>query len=180
VFSIMVDALRRLQDDLTAATPPHRVMARVTRGLHELSAHLRPFHVEEAQQVAGRLVDVPGRGQALVPVVHFDDATRATGRVTFGRYYLGENGAVHGGVIALLFDELMGRLATASGGIPSRTAYLHVNYRRITPAGRELRVKCQVERREGRKFYIVGVLLHGDTICADFEGLFLALLPGQQ
>ncbi len=179
-FSTMVDALRRLQDDLTGAVPTHQAMGWVTRRLRELSTHLRPFHVDESRQIAGRLVDVPGRGQALVPVVHFEDDTRTTGRVAFGRYYLGDNGAVHGGAITLLFDELLGRLAIAtSGDAPSRTAYLHVNYRSITPVGRVLRVECRLDRREGRKAFMVGVLLDGDTVCADAEGLFLSLLPGQ-
>lgn len=176
----MVDALRRLQDDLTGAVPTHRSMVWVTRRLRDLSTHLRPFQVDESRQIAGRLVDAPGRGQALVPVVQFEDDTRMTGRVTFGRYYLGDNGAVHGGAITLLFDELLGRLAIAtSDGAPSRTAYLHVNYRSITPVGRDLRVECRLDRREGRKAFMVGVLLDGDTVCADAEGLFLSLLPGQ-
>jgi hypothetical protein len=71
------------------------------------------------------------------------------GRVAFGRFYLGGNGAAHGGAIPLVFDEVMGRLANTGGRPPSRTASLHVNYRSITPIERELQLTARFDREEG-------------------------------
>ena len=124
---------------------------------------------------------IPGRGQALAPVVHVEEFTgeRARGHVTFGRFYLGGNGAVHGGAIPLAFDELMGRLANTGGRTPSRTAYLHVNYRSVAPVGRRLSIEARFGREEGRKRILHGEIRHGETVCADAEGLFVALRPGQ-
>ncbi|HLM05913.1 MAG TPA: PaaI family thioesterase [Blastococcus sp.] len=180
-FLAMIDALRTLQDDVTAAAPPPDVVAAAAQTLEELSQGLRPYAVPERQQVTGHLSTIPGRGQTMAPVLHVDEwgETFARGRVTFGRFYLGGNGAVHGGVIPLVFDEILGRLANTGGRTPSRTAYLHVNYRSITPVGAELRFEGRFDREEGRKRFLVGTLHDGDTLCADADGLFVALKPGQ-
>jgi acyl-coenzyme A thioesterase PaaI-like protein len=180
-FLDMIEALRRLQDDVTAAAPPAELVAEITHTLTTLSERLRPHAVPERDQVSGHQTDVPGRGQAMSPVITIDEADELTarGRVTFGRFYLGGNGAVHGGAIPLMFDELLGRLANSGGRVPSRTAYLHVNFRNITPVGRELRLEGRFESEEGRKRFLAGELYDGDTLCADAEGLFVQLRPGQ-
>lgn len=177
----MVEALRMLHDELTAAAPPAELVDELTRTFTSLSARLRPCAVGERRQIAGHLSDAPGRGQALVPALYIEhaDDQHARGRVTFGRYYLGGNGAAHGGAIPLVFDELLGRLANTGGRPPSRTAYLNVNFRRITPIGAELRFEGHLVREEGRKRFLAGTIHDGDTLCADAEGLFVALRPGQ-
>jgi acyl-coenzyme A thioesterase PaaI-like protein len=113
-----------------------------------------------------------------VELAEFSD-TYARGHVAFGRFYLGGNGAVHGGAIPLAFDELMGRLANTGGRPPSRTAYLHVNYRSITPIETRLAIEARFQAEKGRKRTLTGVLRNGDQVCADAEGLFVALRPGQ-
>lgn len=180
-FPEMIDSLRALQDRITAASPPEELVADITRTFANLSARLEPHEVGEHDQLTGHLVDLPGRGQTMAPVLHVDDADaeRARGRVTYGRFYLGGNGAVHGGAVPLVFDEIMGRLANSAGRAPSRTAYLHVDYRSITPVGAELRVEAWFDREEGRKRLLKGTLHHGDTLCAEAEGLFVVLRPGQ-
>ena len=180
-FLDMIEALRRLQDDVTAAAPPADLVDEVTRTLSSLSERLRPHAVPERDQFTGHQSDVPGRGQTLSPVITIEEADEhhARGRVTFGRFYLGGNGAVHGGAIPLMFDELLGRLANSGGRVPSRTAYLHVNFRSITPVGKELRLEGRFDREEGRKRFLAGELYDGDTLCADAEGLFVQLRPGQ-
>ena len=176
----MIDALRVLQDRITGAAPSTELAAEVSRTLTDLAVQLGEYAVDEPDQIADQ-VEVPGRAQALVPVVCLDeqDEQHAVGRVTFGRFYLGRNGAAHGGAIPLVFDDVLGRLAGAGGRSPSRTAYLHVNYRAITPVGRELQVTARFDREEGRKRFLSGELRDGGTLCADVEGLFVALRPGQ-
>jgi acyl-coenzyme A thioesterase PaaI-like protein len=180
-FLALVDALRDLQDDVTAAAPPTDVVAEAATALRELSERLRTYAVPEREQITGHLTGVPGRGQTMAPVLRIEEwsDTFARGRVTFGRFYLGGNGAVHGGAIPLVFDEILGRLANTGGRIPSRTAYLNVNYRSITPVGADLRIEGRFDREEGRKRFLTGALYDGDTLCADAEGLFVALRPGQ-
>jgi acyl-CoA thioesterase FadM len=180
-FPAMVDALRKLQDQLTGSSPPEQVASRIADTISALTRELAEYPVDERHQVAGRLAGIPGRGQCMTPAVEITEYsdTDARGHVYFGRFYLGGNAAVHGGAIPLVFDELMGRLANTAGRRPSRTAYLHVNYRNITPIETKLAIEAHFDREEGRKRFLTGVILDGDTICADAEGLFVALRPGQ-
>jgi acyl-coenzyme A thioesterase PaaI-like protein len=180
-FARMIDALRVLQDRITAARPPEEVAGRVAGVLSSLSEALGAFAVDERAQIAGHLATVPGRGQAMAPVVEIEEFTReyARGHVRFGRFYLGGNGAVHGGAIPLAFDELMGRLANTGARVPSRTAYLHVNYRNVTPIEKRLSIEARFASEEGRKRILSGWIRDGEVVCAEAEGLFVALRPGQ-
>jgi acyl-coenzyme A thioesterase PaaI-like protein len=176
----MIDALRVLQDRVTGAAPPADTVTDVARTLEKLTATLEPFTVSEAEQITGHRNDLPGRGQAFTPPLHVDewDAGHVLGHVTFTRFYLGGGGAAHGGAVPLIFDEVLGRLAN-TGRDRARTAYLHVNFRKITPIGVRLRVEAEVSREEGRKRFLTGALYDGDAVTADAEGLFVALRPGQ-
>jgi acyl-coenzyme A thioesterase PaaI-like protein len=177
-FGRLIEALRLVQERITAADPPSDVVTEAAEMLEKLSATLEPFAVPEVDQVAGRRIDLRGRGQTLVPpyeVLEWDDH-HVLAYVELSRFYLGRN-AAHGGVLSLMFDEILGRLATSR--TMARTAYLHVNYRSVTPIGRRLRLEARLDRVEGRKRFVTGRLLDGDTVTADAEGLFVALRPGQ-
>lgn len=115
---------------------------------------------------------------AAKAVVRDADADHVTGTVRYGRYFLGGNGAVHGGAVTLLFDEVFGRLAN-SHRTPSRTASLKTDYRAVTPVGVDIEVHVWLERIEGRKRFVRGTLTHGQTVPAEAEGLFIELLEGQ-
>ena len=179
-FHRMIKALTLVQDRIATAAASDDVVSRAALVLENLAADLAPYAVPERQQITGHRLDLPGRGQALVPAFHIDewDDKHATGRFTLGRYYLGGNGAAHGGVIPLVFDEVLGRLANTGRPI-ARTAYLHVNYRSITPIGPELRLEARIDREEGRKRFLTASMYEGDRLTADAEGLFVALRPGQ-
>ena len=60
-----------------------------------------------------------------------------------------------------------------------RTAYLHVNYRKIAPIEKDLQVQAGIDRIEGRKIFVAGRLLDGDDVLAEAEALFVRLKPGQ-
>jgi acyl-coenzyme A thioesterase PaaI-like protein len=179
-YPAMVEALRGFQDALAGAVPPDDLVAAVTSDLTRLTAELGRHQVPDREQLAGRLVTLPGRGQAMAPALHVEelDPDHVRGHVTFGRFFVGGNGAAHGGAIALIFDEMMGRLANTERR-PSRTAYLHVNYRSVTPLGRALHAEARLDRLDGRKRFLSAALRDGELICADAEGLFVELRPGQ-
>jgi acyl-coenzyme A thioesterase PaaI-like protein len=180
-FAQMIGAFRLLQERITGSVPPRSTLVEMTRVFGEFAATLEPFTVPERQQVTGHRIDLPGRGQALVPAFHADLSTdhEVRGRFTFSRYYLGGNGAAHGGTIPLIFDEVLGRLANAGGRPLSRTAYLNIDFRSITPIGVELRLEARFDREEGRKRFLSARIHHGDVLTAEAEGLFVALRPGQ-
>jgi acyl-coenzyme A thioesterase PaaI-like protein len=180
-FPALVSGMRRLQDLVVGSNPPDEVVAAAADAIGRLVDLLEPWEVPEGRSPAGRREDLPGRGHPLLLPVVFDERTddHLVGRVRFTRYHLGGNGAAHGGTVPLLFDEVLGRLSNSGGRPRARTAYLHVNYRAITPIGPELRVEARVEREEGRKRWVTGTLHHGDQLVADADGLFVVLRPGQ-
>jgi acyl-coenzyme A thioesterase PaaI-like protein len=103
-----------------------------------------------------------------------DDRKRVIGRGVFGSAYEGPPGCVHGGYVAAAFDEVLG-FANALSGTPGMTGTLTVKYRRPTPLHTELRFEAQFDRAEGRKIFTSGKLFAGETLCAEAEGLFIAV-----
>jgi hypothetical protein len=62
----------------------------------------------------------------------------------------------------------------------SRTAFLTVNYRRVTPLDVELTFEASRERVDGRKRWGTARLFDpSGALLSDAEGLFLQLRPGQ-
>ncbi|MGN6609290.1 MAG: PaaI family thioesterase [Jatrophihabitans sp.] len=176
-------AQRLVQSRLAGAAPPPDVMKDVTERLAEVAELLAAHQVPEADRYDGWRPDLPGRGLPALPAYVIDDETehRVAGRVTFSRFYLGGNGAVHGGAHSLLFDDVLGRVMNHHHRGVSRTAYLKVNYRRITPIEVELTFEAVLDRVEGRKRFGAARLFDpSGAVVADADALFLELLPGQQ
>ena len=90
---------------------------------------------------------------------------------TLGGAYEGPPGLVHGGVLSLLLDHVLGMVA-GTRGKPRMTAWVKVNYHRPTPLG-PLRVEAEVDRVEGFKTHAVGRVLCDGEVTADAEGLFI-------
>jgi acyl-coenzyme A thioesterase PaaI-like protein len=98
----------------------------------------------------------------------------------FSRYHVGGNSAVHGGVLPMLFDWLFGMIVRAANRPISRTAYLHVDYRKVTPINQPLVIRGRVDSVEGRKAFVSGELTDDDgALLAEGHGLMVRLLPGQ-
>jgi acyl-coenzyme A thioesterase PaaI-like protein len=169
----LVEVLRRLQD-LVACGEPTESRARHARDhLRQAVALLAEFKREPGGlNVRG---DISGRDDPLIVPVSMKrwDAGSAEGTVQFSVFHHGGGGGVHGGSIALLFDDFIGRLANFQQ--VTRTAYMHVNYRAVCPIGRNLLIQARVTRRERRKMFLSGTLTHDEILIADCEGLWVAL-----
>ncbi len=86
--------------------------------------------------------------------------------------YEGPPGHVHGGVLALLLDQLFGESAAAAGA-PGMTGQLTLRYRRPTPLG-EVSMEAWLDRVEGVKTHIKGHLKDRDgRVTVEAEGLFI-------
>ncbi|WP_050173990.1 PaaI family thioesterase, partial [Mycobacterium tuberculosis] len=143
---------------------------------------LSPFEADEGKAPAGRTPGLPGMGSLLLPpwtVTRYGtDGVEMRG--SFSRFHVGGNSAVHGGVLPLLFDHMFGMISHAAGRPISRTAFLHVDYRRITPIDVPLIVRGRVTNTEGRKAFVCAELFDSDeTLLAEGNGLMVRLLPGQ-
>jgi len=180
-YADLITSTRSYLDALAAANMSSEDAGAMAEQLRLLTQRLQQNAVDEDAAPIGTRLDLPGRGHPLLLPFVADEwgASAVRGRVVFGRFHLGGNGAAHGGTLPLLFDEVMGRLNSGGGRTVGRTAYLHVNYRHITPIERELHLEVTLDRVEGRKRFVSGRLRDGGTIVADAEGLFIELRPGQ-
>jgi hypothetical protein len=102
----------------------------------------------------------------------YDEPGRSRGRGTFSAAHLGR-AAAHGGSIALMFDEVMGRLIELDGR-RARTAYLHVDFRNLVPIDVELDIDTRIDGEEGRKTYASATLHAGDLLLAGAKGLWVS------
>jgi len=101
-----------------------------------------------------------------------DDGRSVVLHVRYGTAYEGPPGSVHGGVVAAMFDEVLGMTQSLSGQ-PGMTGTLRIRYRRPTPLHRELRFEGALDRVEGRKIFTTARCLDGDDVTAEAEGLFI-------
>ncbi|WP_019546631.1 PaaI family thioesterase [Streptomyces sulphureus] len=179
-FGELVDSVRRVQAAVSASAPPLRVAQALSGRLRDAAELLEEHEVTERERLVGGAA-LSGPGHPILVPYELDELTERElrGTVRFSRVHLGGNGAVHGGMLPLLFDDLLGTFVSMRGLPLSRTAFLTVNYRRITPVGRLLRLEATIDAVEGRKTSVTGRLLDGDALLADAEALFVQLRPGQ-
>lgn len=180
-YGRFVEAVRTLQDLTRGADAPDDVVAEAADLVERVNGLLAPHLADEWHAPSGRRFDLPNRGSILsIPLdVEIVDG-RIVGTTIFRRFHLGRNGAVHGGSVAHLFDSLLGFTAfKLSESKKQRTAFLHVNYRKIVPIGRELQVESGIDRIEGRKIFVAGRVCDGVDVLAEAEALFVMLKPGQ-
>ncbi|ART72608.1 thioesterase [Mycobacterium dioxanotrophicus] len=181
-FGRFVTAMRRAQDLAVSANPDAHVWDAAADRVEELVKLLAPYEAPEGVGPANRVPSLPGAGSLLMPpwtVAKFDpDGVEV--QVDFSRYYVGGNYAVHGGVLPLLFDSVFGMVIHAAGRPISRTAFLHVDYRKVTPIDTLLTARGWVREAEGRKAFVNAELRDADgNLLAEANGLMVRLLPGQ-
>jgi len=117
---------------------------------------------------------VVGSCSPLAPPVEMEmvGEQRLIGTVTFGAPFEGPPGYVHGGVLALVFDEMLGMVNVRSDH-PGMTAVLTTKYRRPTPLDVPVALEAWVERIEGRKAITRGQMKVDGALTAEVEGLFV-------
>jgi acyl-coenzyme A thioesterase PaaI-like protein len=127
---------------------------------------------------------VVGRLNPIAPPVRMwraegEAGAEIHGEVVFGDAYNGPPDSVHGGVIAETIDELLGSVCVING-LGGFTGTLTIVYRSTTPLGEPITMRGWHDRTEGRKIYAKGTLHHGETLCAEAEGVFIQSpkLPG--
>lgn len=99
---------------------------------------------------------------------------RLHARGTFHAAYEGPPGYVHGGWIALAFDEILG-MTTIASGHPGMTGKLTIRYRRPTPLHTAVHLEGWAEHVDGRRIVVKGTLTADGTVTAEAEGLFVAI-----
>ncbi len=120
---------------------------------------------------------VIGLANPLAPLVQVEsDGDGLRGTAWFDLPYEGPPGCVHGGVIAMLFDEVLG-MANIAAGTPGMTGTLTVRYHKPTPLRAPLTVDARCHGRRGRKIVTTGTIHHGSVLTAEAEGIFVEVRP---
>jgi len=115
-----------------------------------------------------------GLSNPLAPPVRVwvDDDDVVHGEANLDAAYEGPPGCVHGGVIASLFDEILG-IANITAEVGAMTGTLTIRYRSPTPLRTDLTFTARVVSVEGRKVRTEGTIHAGDRLCAECEGIFI-------
>jgi acyl-coenzyme A thioesterase PaaI-like protein len=175
-----VAAMRRLQDLTVSTNSP--MWSDAAEHVEKACALLDGHQVPEGVAPGGRVLELPGLGHPLLPpwLVTESGPDGVIMHGHFTRAHVGGNNAVHGGMIPLLYDWLFGMIVSTAGVPPTRTAYLHVDYRRITPIDEPLSAQGRIAKVDGRKFFIAASMTAADgTLLSEANGLMVRLLPHQ-
>jgi uncharacterized protein (TIGR00369 family) len=182
--------LRALADLATRTEVPVAVLRQTAQRLAELAPALRerirsvtePASVDSLLGGVRMFSPVIGAGNPIappMPVTVGEDG--AEGRCTLGTAYEGPPMHVHGGVSAMLLDQVLGH-ASAATGSPGVTTDLTVRYLRPVPLDVPIRVRARVVEAQGRRTVVVGGIARADepdVPLVEAEGRFLKLRPDQ-
>jgi uncharacterized protein (TIGR00369 family) len=105
-----------------------------------------------------------------------DDANRKiVGRFILGPRYQGGGGTAHGGIIALLLDEAMGK-ACRFRGVRAVTAELAIEYLKPVSVENEIVVEAFEQEQKGRNLFQVGEIRNAaGELLARGKGRFVVL-----
>jgi acyl-coenzyme A thioesterase PaaI-like protein len=103
--------------------------------------------------------------------VHSDPSGRAEADFHCGPAFEGPPGLVHGGVVSLILDQVLGH-AVGAAGRPGMTGTLTIVYRQGTPLG-DLRIEAWVDREDGIKTWAKAHIIGPNGVTAEAEGVFI-------
>ena len=186
-------AVRRLGHALMSHEVDQELLQRVAEQLDGLAveAERAGRRHRDVGELTRRMFeeDVPDRA----PVVHFDecfvsgpwnplgigievvrDGEAAVAQIVLGAAFEGGPGMAHGGIVAALFDDVLGYLLTLHR-IPGFTGELTVRYLRPTPVGTPLTLRGWVVQRSGRRLHTAAQLHAGDELVASATAVFVEI-----
>ena len=137
-----------------------------------------PSSVDDLRRGQRYYNPVVGPGSPLAPPMRIEITEEgAVGRCTLGLPYEGPLGFGHGGISALLLDQIMG-YATAAAGHPAVTGRLQVRYRAAVPLLEPLLVRGSVIDVLGVRVAARGSIAAAarpEDVLVEAEGRFLTL-----
>src|SRR5215213_1610712 len=189
----LVDATRKLITTQRTADAPLDALERATALVQQATDWLAPHRVTGVPAQSALHAGYPDRDQFATgdparffpyspvvgplnpiapPVVFTFDGARMSGHGALPAPYTGPPGTVHGGVVAMVLDELLGAV-NACLGFGAFTGTLTVRYERPTPISEELTFDAWVDRTEGRKVFTVGTISASGAVTARADGVFI-------
>ena len=101
-----------------------------------------------------------------------DGQPAVLGRTRLSSSYEGPPHGVHGGIVAALFDEVLGA-AQGLAPPPGVTAQREGRYRHLTPVDEDLRVEGWIVEQRDRRVFAEATCHAGETLTASATALFL-------
>jgi uncharacterized protein (TIGR00369 family) len=106
-----------------------------------------------------------------------DESEHFVCRFRLGKRYTGPPGHCHGGIIATILDEAMGKV-NKRRQVVALTSEMTVKYLKPVPLHRPLRVESREVSVKGRKHVNMAEILNEkDEVLARSQGLFIAIDP---
>jgi Thioesterase superfamily len=184
------EALRELVEQASATEVPteilRQVAAEVSVAVAQLGRQIRArADLPAADDLLGgyRMYNpVTGSGSGLAAPLHVEvTGNGVVGSCTLGLAFEGPPTFAHGGVSAMLLDQLLG-YATSAAGHPGMTVQLEIRYRAPVPLQTPLRLTAGVTQVDGRRVKARGVIATAaaaDEVLVEASGTFIGLRAEQ-
>ncbi len=116
-----------------------------------------------------------GEMNPIAPPVTYEYGDKSiTASVRFHEGYQGPPACVHGGMVAALLDDALGRTRHLTGR-NCVTGSLNITYKRPTPINADLVVNARIDEVHERKFLVTGEILHDGQVTASAQAVFVFL-----
>lgn len=184
IFGGLTDSIRALNEASLLTTVEHDEAVSIRAEIDALTQRLRASCVEGPFGVAvTQDGEVRGHGNAVVGlrnphavplVIERSGDGRAWSHFELNGLFEGPPTLVHGGITALILDQIFGE-AAADGGHAGMTGTLTLTYRRGTPLGK-CSAEAWIDKVEGVKTHVRGEMRDADGN-ATVEGHGIFILP---
>ena len=181
LYAPLTEAVRRLiqagirtgadEETIREAQSAIEAVAREARG-HGRRRACRALPWTAARWCGG--IPLTGWRNAIAPplVMHEEPDGLWWSEFELGEAYQGPPGWVHGGVLALVLDQLLGEAASDGLTKPMFTGTITLRYLRGTPLGR-LRAEAAIERTDGYKTFVSGHMSDAEGKTVEAEGIWI-------
>jgi acyl-coenzyme A thioesterase PaaI-like protein len=170
------ETLSRIADTVESWLPEVEAGAGRSRSVETMKQHM--FERPAEGEPIGTFPDCVVSGDANpmgIDVQFFREGDEAVSRPVLGPAFEGAPNRAHGGVVAAVFDDLMGFVLTIHES-PAYTAELTVRYRQPTPVGEEIEFRARLVSRRGRRLHIEAEATDADgKKIAEATGLFITI-----
>lgn len=162
-------AAHRVADDLDTEPPRERDILELKRRMFEVEiddgervSHFDECFVSGEQNPLGIAIQVRREGD------------EAVAEVELGPAFEGAPNRAHGGIVAAIFDDVLGYLLTLNHE-PGFTGELTVRYEAPTPIRQPLEFRARVTGRDGRKLYAEAKARADGEIVATARATFVTI-----
>ncbi len=189
----------QLINHLRCSNAPDDALAEATRHIHQAIAALSPWLQQgegwSTVSIASEMSEIVWREDDITSVMPYSPisgkrnaialpiklwkagSNEVRGEAVFSSTYAGPPNAVHGGIIAAVFDEVLA-MANVISGNAGFTGTLTVKYHDKTPLNTTVELRGMNLRQDGRKQLSRGEMLVNGKVTASAEGLFISAAGG--